>query len=428
MPGEHEQEQQEQQTTALDMSDEDFLNLPADAFSVPAGEEGEEGDQSSEFYSESQPREDDYGLGLGDPDEDEEEGDEPAGDDEPEGKDDSDDDDGDDDEDDPENDGSGSGGEAEDADADDGEEDDADAEDTDSDDDQPAQGTADDFVKAVTAPFNANGKQVQFDKPEDIVRLMQLGLGFNKKMQDLKPNLRILRTLQNAELLDEGKINFLIDVVNGDQKAIAKLLKDHSVDPVQFDIDQGESYEAGDHAASESEVELDQVLETLRTGEHYGAITDLVGKQWDQASRELVAQSPAVLRTLESHMANGVYEIVSSEMERKRALGQLTEPSDIENYRAVGDELYAQGAFAHLASPPPASGEGQGGKGDEGKKPSASDESEKAKKQRRDERRRAASPSKNASTQNNKGGQGQDDNILNMSDEEFAKKYDSRLM
>ena len=45
--------------------------------------------------------------------------------------------------------------------------------------------------KKVSEPFKANGVDIQVKEPDDIVRLMQMGANYQKKMSQLKPHLKM---------------------------------------------------------------------------------------------------------------------------------------------------------------------------------------------------------------------------------------------
>ena len=66
--------------------------------------------------------------------------------------------------------------------------------------------------KKVSEPFKANGIDMQVKDPQDIVRLMQMGANYQKKMAQLKPNLKLIKMLEKNELLDEVKLHNLIDL------------------------------------------------------------------------------------------------------------------------------------------------------------------------------------------------------------------------
>lgn len=59
---------------------------------------------------------------------------------------------------------------------------------------------------------------------------MQMGLNYNEKMASLKPHMRISCSLDKAGLLDESKLNHLIDLDNHKPEAIAQLIKESAID------------------------------------------------------------------------------------------------------------------------------------------------------------------------------------------------------
>ena len=78
----------------------------------------------------------------------------------------------------------------------------------------------------LVAPFKANGREITVKSVDDAIALMQMGANYNKKMSALKPNLKLMKLLENNGLLDETKIGFLIDLEKKNPDAINKLIKD----------------------------------------------------------------------------------------------------------------------------------------------------------------------------------------------------------
>lgn len=268
------------------------------------------------------------------------------------------------------------------------------------------------FYEAITAPFKANGKQMQVDNVEDVVRLMQMGANYNRKMAGLKPGMKILKTLEKNKI-DEGKLNFLIDLDRKDPAAIARLVKESGIDPIEMDLDT--SYTQSNYEIGDSEMALEQVIDDIRDSDTYSRTLDIVGSNWDSKSREAVADSPELLRDINTQVGNGVYDVISTEVDRARALGQLMGLTDIAAYHQVGQALQARGGFDHLfpqqrpQTPPTQKANTQ-------KPESANDQKLKTK-------RRAASTPKTATTATNS-----DYNPLAMSDEEFLKQADTMKM
>jgi hypothetical protein len=269
--------------------------------------------------------------------------------------------------------------------------------------------------KKIFAPFKANGRDMQAQSPEEVIRLMEMGANYNKKMSAMKPHLQTMRMLENAGITQEH-LNFLIDVHNKVPAAVNKLVKDSGIDPMDLSAEKATGYTPGNHAPSDAEVELDVVLNDLDDSKSLPRTIQIVSKEWDAASRRTVAQNPSVIRAINDHIESGVYDQVSAEVERQRTFGKLSGLSDLEAYRQVGDAMHASGAFEQAGTsntattqspqtnPAPAVVE---------PKPKQADEDSKRKDQKR-----AAMPAKSAAPAASKNA---DFNPLSMSDEEFAK-------
>lgn len=286
------------------------------------------------------------------------------------------------------------------------------------DDDAPPQIDYEAEYKKLTAPFRANGKEMKVDSVDDAIRLMQLGANYNKKMAAMKPGLKALKLLETNGLLDEEKLSFLIDLDKKKPEAITKLLKDSKIDPLDIDVQKEDEYKPTKYTVSDRELELDSVLEELQNSQHYDRLLKVVTDDWDKASRQIVATTPQLLKVIDAHMANGVYDLISTEVEKRRMLGGLGSVSDLEAYRTVGDELHAAGKFAHLEPK-------QGSQKPEQKpKVVVAKSSAKADDPALNKLRKAASGTRANSAVD----KSTDFNPLAMSDEEFMKQFQPNLL
>lgn len=204
--------------------------------------------------------------------------------------------------------------------------------------------------KTLLAPFKAAGREMQVQSPEEIIRLMQMGAGYAHKMQALKPNLAKMKLLEQHGLLDETQLGFVIDlVVKKDPNAINKLLKDNGLDPMNLDPDKAGDYKPTRQSGDQRAVELDEVLDQIEHEPHFQKLITTVTRQWDQPSKDLIGQDPNWLHVLNGHMKVGIFDLVSTEVNRQRSLGQLpSSVSDLAAYKQIGDAMNAAGKFAHL--------------------------------------------------------------------------------
>lgn len=206
------------------------------------------------------------------------------------------------------------------------------------------------FYEQITAPFRANNKEIQITNVDDAIKLMQMGAGYNKKMAALKPNLKLMRLLDNNGLLDENKLSFLIDLDKKNPEAITKLIKDAGIDPVEIDVEKQSDYQPETYTVDDRELALDDVLTDIKGSPSYNKIVDLVTTKWDGPSKQTITNHPQLLAVINDHMASGVYDLISNEMEKERMLGRLDGLSDLEAYRQVGDAIEKRRGFDHLFS------------------------------------------------------------------------------
>lgn len=267
----------------------------------------------------------------------------------------------------------------------------------------------------IMAPFKANGKEVKLQSPEEVVQLMQMGANYTKKLQSLQPNLKLLKMLENNGLLDETKLNFLIDVDRKNPAAIQKLVKDSGIDPMEIDTQVDPGYRPGNHSVSDAEMRFNSTLEDVVSTQHGQSLVVEINKTWDAQSKDALWNDPEVLRVLTEQKENGTFDAIKAEVERRRMLGYVGNVPFIQAYLSVGREMQDQG---HLSQPQRATSGSIQGSGSQAagrvvdtrvapRKPSAVVNNDKA---------RAASPVRTQATQ-----AAPEINFLAMSDEDFAK-------
>ena len=195
----------------------------------------------------------------------------------------------------------------------------------------------------ILAPFKANGKEIKVDSIDDAISLMAMGANYNKKMAKLKPSLKIVKMLENNDLLDENKLSFLIDLDKKNPDAVNKLIKDSGIDPLSVDVEKDTEYEPNTYTVDDKQIELDRVLDDIQDSPSFNDTANVIGNKWDETSKQIILDSPSIIRTINDHVASGLYEQISSVVESQRMLGKLSDVSDIEAYRQVGERLQASG-------------------------------------------------------------------------------------
>lgn len=198
------------------------------------------------------------------------------------------------------------------------------------------------FYKKVMAPFKANGKMITLRSPEEAIQLMQQGANFTKKMQAIAPHRKLLIMLENNGLLDESKINYLIDLDKKNPEAIKKLVKDAGIDPIDIDTQAENKYQPSNYRVSDDEANFINILDDLKQNQE-GLETLRVINAWDATSKEAIFKDPSIMQTIHTQRENGVFQKISEEIERQKILGNINVNIPfLVAYKQVGDLLVKQ--------------------------------------------------------------------------------------
>lgn len=220
----------------------------------------------------------------------------------------------------------------------------------------PEATAAVDFFKRVSAPFKADGRDMQVRTPEDVIRLMQMGVNYSRRMQEIKPLRAQDEMLKQNGLNDPQKLNFLIDLSKGNKDAIKQLLKDHKIDPMDMDLEDGAApYKATNYEADPRDIAFnDAIDETMKAPGGRDLISD-INKEWDQVSKEALREQPAIFENILAQKSSGVYAKIKDELTYQRGLGYLTNVPFLQAYHQVGEAMQKAGVFDEpKQSQPPA--------------------------------------------------------------------------
>ena len=197
--------------------------------------------------------------------------------------------------------------------------------------------------KRIMAPFKASKRMMQVDNIDDAISLMQKGADYHNKMKTLSPNLKIVSTLEKEGLLDQNKLNNLIDLSKKDPKAIAQLLKDSGIDPLDIDNNEDVNYKPNNYSISDREFAINQIIDDIKDTPSFDKTINILQREWDSESRKTISENPTIISVINEHVFNGIYDKVISVVDRERALGRLDNVPDVEAYRIVAEDLQQKG-------------------------------------------------------------------------------------
>lgn len=212
--------------------------------------------------------------------------------------------------------------------------------------------TAEEQLAKLFAPIKASGRTLQISSVEEAIQLAQKGLNYHDKMAGLKPSLNIVRTLEREGLLDQDKLNELIDLYKKKPEAIAKFVKESGVDLLDVDDKLVAAYKPNQYGLSEAETALEDTMAELKQSPSYERVINFAGNQIDNASKQLIIKNPHVLLHFAEQVESGVFDVIQAELAKQKVLGNLKGMNDIQAYDAVGKHLAEKGAFNHLQKAP----------------------------------------------------------------------------
>tara|TARA_R110000823_G_scaffold12076_14_gene40583 strand:- start:639 stop:1898 length:1260 start_codon:yes stop_codon:yes gene_type:complete len=217
---------------------------------------------------------------------------------------------------------------------------------------EAAQSTAEnaaavDFFKKVSAPFKANGKEMQVRSAEDVIRLMQMGIDYSRNMQLMKPMKAMDAMLKTHGLNDPAKISYLIDVKNGKPEAIMKLLKDNNIDPLDLNTaDDAPTYRQSNYQQDPKDQDFQEAIDNTMARPGGRELIADVNAMWDDKSKEALREEPAIFDNLLAQKDSGVYEQVKTELEYQRSLNFLNNVPFLQAYHQVSQAMEKAGVFA----------------------------------------------------------------------------------
>ncbi len=207
--------------------------------------------------------------------------------------------------------------------------------------------------EAIMAPIKASGKEVTIKSVQDLRDLANMGIDYSRKMRDIKPLRAVGETLAKAGIIvdgnvDEAALTRLLDISNGNKDALASLLKEQNIDPMEMELDEVE-YTPESTMVSQEAIALQDVEKELVSRGSVNSVVTALDKL-DDRSKQFFNETPANLLKLEDDISSGAYEQIMGAVEYERSLGRLGELSDMEAYMQFA-KLSSQEAPAAPSAP-----------------------------------------------------------------------------
>lgn len=163
-------------------------------------------------------------------------------------------------------------------------------------------------------PVRADGMDIPVKSLDEVYQMASMGYNYKKKMADIAPYRRAVSAMKEHGLTDTD-IALLVDIKKGDKGAIAQVMKDSKVDPLEFDASEHD-YQAKVYGDDEQVSTLKEIEKEISSDPEYSKTVNVVNKLWDKESQKTLSERPELIKGLHQDIKDGIYEKVAPEAAR----------------------------------------------------------------------------------------------------------------
>lgn len=199
------------------------------------------------------------------------------------------------------------------------------------------------FYNEVTSEFTANGKKVRgFDDPKKIIEAQQMAAGFSDKMASFSKYKPFMNSIKDNGFLDNpDRFNLAMQLLDGDQEAIKKHIKDLEIDPFEMDME-NINYQSKNQVSSNLEMAYGDIMESAKANKVDAQVQEIINKGWDDNSVVELLEDPQSSADLINHISSGAYDVVQERIAEKKRTdvhNVYSRKPMIEQYREAAREI-----------------------------------------------------------------------------------------
>ena len=202
-------------------------------------------------------------------------------------------------------------------------------------------------------PLKSSGRTINIRDINHARTYMQFGENYHRKMHEIKPYLKTVRTLKKHGLIgapdETDRINFLLDLDQRKPEAVKKLIAEAGIDPYElqdedkYSPEKAKEYQPEDHMVSETDIEIEDALKEISSSEQFDRTVHVLTNEFDDKSKDIIAENPEYIKYLNADMESGQYDKIMDEVRYQRDMNMMPGSiSDIEAYIGVVQQMIAQ--------------------------------------------------------------------------------------
>lgn len=193
------------------------------------------------------------------------------------------------------------------------------------------------FYEQVTSDYKANGKVMPgLKSPEDFKDALAMASNYALKTTAIKPHLGRIKMLKD---ISDEELNEMMDFKNRNPDVIKKALKEAGIDPLDIDPEANVEYKANDYSISQSEVDFEEIIDTIKDTPEFAMTSKVVTEVWDAASKKIMLDNPSLIKGLNEEIRMGRFDKIQGMIEQRRLLGRTNGMTDLAMYQEIATAM-----------------------------------------------------------------------------------------
>ena len=179
-------------------------------------------------------------------------------------------------------------------------------------------------------PIKIDGKEIPVQSLDELYALASAGGKFTQKMQAISKYKKAYMIMDKQGLSDED-ISLLAEAKSGNKDAIATLIKQAGVDPLDLDEGPSDNYRPGSLIPTDTAVAIEEVEREISVDPEYAVTSNIVNNVLDERSQDMLVQNPNLIRGIHEDIKSGAFHHVMAEAEKLKLMDGARRP-DFEYY------------------------------------------------------------------------------------------------
>jgi len=182
-----------------------------------------------------------------------------------------------------------------------------------------------------------DGKEIEIDSEEELVKLAETGLKTKSKYDKSKEDIAILEGIREQGL-SEQDLYLLVEAKKGNPKALAKLLKDSEVSLDDIEDVDPEDYVPNEYKADQNVIEVKSILSDIEKSKNYDTFEGLIKQDFDSESKRKLFENPDALKYVADMVDTGIFDKISGQYTKNKLLGANSLDALVSAYDAYREE------------------------------------------------------------------------------------------